>query len=41
MKRDLTHDFVQDFNFFIIRSLKCPLQIASYELRIGISVMEL
>ena len=40
--RNLTHVF-QDFNFFEIldRSLECPLHIASYALRIGISVMEL
>ena len=34
--------FFQDFNFFLYsRSLKCPLHIASYALRIGMSVMEL
>ena len=34
--------FFQDFNFFLYsRSLKCPLHIASYAPRIGISVMEL
>ena len=28
-------------DFFYSRSLKCPLHIASYALRIGVSVMEL
>ena len=29
------------FQIFYSRSLKCPLHIASYALRIGVSVMEL
>ena len=33
--------FVQDFNFLYSRSLKCPLDDASYALRIGVSVTEL
>ena len=35
--------FYQDFNFFFLhsRSLKCPLHITSYALRIEVSVMEL
>ena len=36
-KRDLTHVFLSS-NFI---SLKCPLHIASYAVRIGVSVMEL
>ena len=36
-KRGLTHVFSR----FKKRSVKCPLHIASYALRIGISVMEL
>ena len=31
--------FFQDFKFLL--SLKCPLHIASYALRIGVSVVEL
>ena len=35
--------FFKDFNFCLdfSRSLKCPLHIASYAMRIGVSVMEL
>ena len=41
-KRDLSHMFSQDRNSFLYaRSLKCPLHIASYALRIGVSVIEL
>ena len=36
--------FFQDFNFYLLlifyRSLKCPLHVASYALRIRVSVME-
>ena len=38
IKRDLTHVFQ---NFYVSRSLKCPLHIASYTLRIGVFVTEL
>ena len=40
-KRDLTHVFSTFQIFLYSRSLKCPLHIASYALRIGVSVMEL
>ena len=33
--------FFQDSIFLYSRSLKCPLHIASYTLKIGVSVMEL
>ena len=36
VKRDLMHGFSR----FLIKSLKCPLHIASYALRIGVSVVE-
>ena len=39
MKWDLTHVF--SIYLFYCRSLKYPLHIASYALRIGVSVMEL
>ena len=41
-RRDLKHVFFQIINIIFIysRSLKCPLHIASYALRIGVSVME-
>ena len=32
--------FFKISNFWIFKSLKCPLHIASYALRIGVSVME-
>ena len=40
VKRDLTHALFQDSNKYS-RSLKCPLHIAFYALRIEVSIMEL
>ena len=40
VKRDLMHGFSRFQIFGYYKSLKCPLHIASYALRIGVSVME-
>ena len=40
-KRDLTHVFFKISNCLYSRSLNCPVYIASYALKIGVSVMEL
>ena len=38
---DISYVFSRFLIFLYSRSLKCPLHIASYALRIGVSVMEL